>query len=98
MSLEMPKQLVRADFASGLCVEFLSFLKTLQNPDGGWGFHAGEASRVEPTSWAMRALFDSEESLDSENFRRAAAFLHSSQLADGSWPACAAMTAGSWIT
>src|SRR5712672_2952953 len=53
---EMPNQLERTDFAAGLGDEFISILKTLQNADGGWGFHAGEPSRVEPTCWAMRAL------------------------------------------
>jgi hypothetical protein len=27
-----------------------------QNADGGWGYHAGKASRLEPTSWALLAL------------------------------------------
>src|SRR5258706_8235608 len=53
---EMPNQLERTDFAAGLGDEFISLLKTLQNADGGWGFHAGEPSRVEPTCWALRAL------------------------------------------
>jgi len=76
----------------------LSLLENLQNADGGWGFHAGEQSRVEPTSWALRALFDSAKTVGAKNFRRAADFLRSRQLPDGSWPACAEMSAGSWIT
>ena len=95
---EMPNQLERTDFAAGLGDEFISLLKTLQNADGGWGFHAGEPSRVEPTCWAIRALFSHTEAQDTGSFRKAAAYLQSAQLPDGSWPACAEMRAGSWIT
>jgi hypothetical protein len=28
-----------------------------RNPDGGWGYYAGKASRLEPTCWALLALF-----------------------------------------
>jgi squalene cyclase len=76
----------------------LSLLENLQNADGGWGFHAGVQSRVEPTSWSARALSHSAKSGDTKNFRSATAFLRSRQLPDGSWPACAEMSAGSWIT
>src|SRR5260370_17868036 len=106
--LEMPNQLERTDFAAGLGDEFLSFLKTLQNADGGWGFHAGEPSRVEPTCWAMRALTGNSSSVipsaarnlsssslaasahdfQSEELRRGAGYLQSTQLPDGSWPPC----------
>jgi hypothetical protein len=95
---EMPNQLERADFAAGLGDEFLSVLRTLQNADGGWGFHAGEPSRVEPTCWALRALFGHTEAQDTETFRKGAGYLQSAQLPDGSWPACAEIRAGSWIT
>jgi hypothetical protein len=129
---EMPNQLERTNFAAGLGDEFLSFLKTLQNSDGGWGFHAGEPSRVEPTCWALRAVCVGSSSVipslpaqareartaaspsgfceenlsassiateaQSEELRRAAGYLQSAQLPDGSWPACAEMRAGSWIT
>jgi hypothetical protein len=95
---EMSNQLEHTDIAAGLGAEFLSFLKTLQNADGGWGFHAGEPSRVEPTCWALRALFGHTEAQDTESFRKGAAYLKSVQLPDGSWPACAEMRGGSWIT
>jgi hypothetical protein len=115
---EMPNQLERADFAAGVSNEFISLLKTLQNADGGWGFHAGEPSRVEPTSWALRALSVGSSSVipsaarnlssssiapsahdfQSEELRKAAGYLQSAQLPEGSWPACAEMRAGSWIT
>jgi hypothetical protein len=95
---EMPNQLERTDFAAGLGDDFISLLKTLQNADGGWGFHAGEPSRVEPTGWAMRALLGQTEAQEAESFRKGAGCLQSAQLPDGSWPACAGMRAGSWIT
>jgi hypothetical protein len=94
---EMPEQLARTDFVAGLHDDFLSFLKSLQNADGGWGFHAGEPSRAEPTCWALRALGHTE-AQDTESFRKGAGYLQSARLPDGSWPACAEMRAGSWIT
>src|SRR5882724_5118907 len=81
-----------------LCSECLSLLRELQNADGGWPFHAGEQSRVEPTCWALRALFASEPHADDRVFRKAAGFLQTSQLADGSWPATSQMITGSWVT
>jgi hypothetical protein len=95
---EMPNQLERTGVAAGLGDEVFSLLKTLQNVDGGWGFHAGEPSRVEPTCWALRALFGHTEAQDAESLRKGAGYLQSAQLQDGSWPACAEMRAGSWIT
>src|SRR6266478_2642509 len=97
-ALEMPDQLELTKALATFHSECLSLLGSLQNADGGWGFHSGEQSRVEPTSWAVRALFDSAEGLGTENFRKGAGYLQSNQLPDGSWPACAEMSAGSWIT
>jgi hypothetical protein len=31
-----------------------------RNPDGGWGYYAGKASRLEPTCWAVLALGNDE--------------------------------------
>jgi hypothetical protein len=97
-ALEMPDQSDRTHLSAPPWLESLSFLQTLQNDDGGWGFHAGEPSRVEPTSWAVRALMDHQEEIDTSNFRKAVEYLHSAQLPDGSWSACAEMKVGSWIT
>jgi hypothetical protein len=33
-----------------------SVLLGLRNPDGGWGYYPGKASRLEPTCWALLAL------------------------------------------
>jgi hypothetical protein len=75
-----------------------SLLRSLQNADGGWAFHAGEQSRVEPTCWALRALSNSDLAAGHQTFRKTIDFLHASQLADGSWPAAAQVNAGSWVT
>src|SRR6266478_2309890 len=102
-TLEMPDPLERAErepasTSKMLRSEYLSFLRELQNADGGWPFHAGEQSRVEPTCWALRAFFASEPYSDDQVFRKAARFLQTSQLADGSWPAASQMSTGSWVT
>jgi hypothetical protein len=81
----------------------LSRLQGLQNSDGGWGFHANEPSRAEPSCWAISALFNSHQAnsnhaIAPESHRKAINFLRTSQLADGSWPASSQMTTGSWIT
>ena len=99
----MQNPLDSAPTASELCgktlrSECLSLLRELQNADGGWPFHIGEQSRVEPTCWALRALFASERYADGQVFRKAACFLQTSQLADGSWPAASQMNTGSWVT
>ena len=78
--------------------ELLSHLENLQNADGGWGFHSGAQSRVEPTCWAIRALFSARLDFQSIQLRRAANFLRAQQLPDGSWPASSEMKTGSWVT
>jgi hypothetical protein len=79
----------------------LHFQKT-QNADGGWPFLSGEChsdgeSRVEPTCWALRALADSSEN-STTHIARAAEFLKTQQLSDGSWPATSGMGSGGWMT
>jgi hypothetical protein len=78
--------------------ECFSLLRELQNADGGWPFHAGEQSRVEPTCWGFRTLFHTEQTGQNEVSRKAVGFLHASQLADGSWPAASQTSAGNWVT
>src|SRR5437016_6595902 len=89
--------------SSSLRGKCLALLQTLQNSDGGWGFHPNEASRVEPSCWAIAALFasqpsESKLSFHSEPARTATNFLRAAQLPDGSWPASSQMITGSWIT
>jgi len=97
-ALEMPDQLELTKALATFHSECLSLLGSLQNADGGWGFHSGEQSRAEPTSWAVRALDSPEQGFRAGELRKAADFLHSKQLADGSWPAAAGMNSGTWVT
>jgi len=92
----IPRQLDEAD--ETLRQEILVSLRSAQNADGGWGFHAGKQSRVEPTCWAARAILDSQKSTDSEAVRKLIGFLRSKQLPDGSWPATDGTDSGSWVT
>src|SRR5258707_14253592 len=101
-AFEMPNQLESAkdttQRTSQLRDDCLSLLKSSQNADGGWGFHCGEQSRVEPTCWAARARLDSDKREEPGDFGKVWHFLQSSQLSDGSWSAAGGMTTGSWIT
>jgi len=83
-------------FAANFC---LPLIRSAQNSDGGWGFQPGLQSRVEPTCWAMLALRAQESSASlGEIPARGLEFLRKAQLADGSWPASAAVRSGSWVT
>jgi hypothetical protein len=91
----MPNPLESREAPSPMRNECLSLLRDAQNADGGWGFHADQTSRVEPTCWALRAL--SRHQLDSAPLAKATHFLHAAQLLDGSWPALPQMKSGSWV-
>src|SRR5215471_16710221 len=80
-----------------LLAELLSNLQASQNSEGGWAFHPGGASRVEPTCWALLALANSSESSEA-NIAGGLAFLQLQQLADGSWPAASGISSGGWVT
>ena len=83
-------------FVESVC---LPFLRSAQNGDGGWGFHPGSQSRVEPTCWALLALTKSELSAGAgEILRDGFGFLHASQLPDGSWPSSPEEKIGCWVT
>src|SRR5260370_736434 len=97
-ALEMPDQLERSESAENHRRECLSLLKSLQNTDGGWGFHAGGQSRVEPSCWAALSLFHYAKQQNEDSFRKLVEFLRFKQLADGSWPASPEMKAGRWVT
>lgn len=76
-----------------------SLLQNAQKEDGGWGFHPGAESRVEPTCWALLALLQVTGCTGlSECIRRGLQFLHSTQLPNGSWPAVPGQQNGSWVT
>jgi hypothetical protein len=82
-------------FAETVC---LPILQKGQNRDGGWGFHVGGQSRVEPTCWALQALVDSSHRDLAEPVARGFQFLRAAQLADGSWPVSSQQKTGCWVT
>jgi len=77
----------------------LRALLEAQNQDGGWGYRRSSQSAVEPSSWAILAL------AGAGNLQGAGAavqnavnWLRSVQLPDRSWPACAGLPEGCWVT
>lgn len=82
----------------GFSSSCFSLLQELQNNDGGWGFHRGANSTVEATCWATRALSSSDSEPHVTAVRQACEYLQRAQRSDGSWPAAAEMSTGSWIT
>lgn len=87
------------DFIKAFC---LPLLRSAQNADGGWGFHAGAESRVEATCWALQALTCSAGPDAQEAIASGLRYLRAAQLPDGSWPSTAPSTAGEstgcWVT
>ena len=77
---------------------YLSPLRALQNPDGGWGFRPDCESRVEPTAWALIALQEFASQGGRQEIQRGAGFLAKVQLTDGSWAAAPGQTEGCWVT
>ncbi len=70
----------------------LDLLLARQNPDGGFGFHSGQGSWLEPTAWAALALAGRDE------MERAIAWLTPLQMASGAWPAHPGAQRESWAT
>ena len=77
---------------------YLSVLRNAQNTDGGWGFHSGCSSRVEPTCWAIQALINASSAETSEAVVQGFEFLRKAQLPDGSWAATQQEKTGCWVT
>ena len=89
-------ELADAEFAREVC---LPFLRDQQKEDGGWGYHVGLSSRVEPTCWALLALMQVDSTAaQHEVLERGLRFLRASQLPDGSWPATPQEKTGCWVT
>lgn len=87
---------MRSPFVENTC---LPFLLGAQNSDGGWGFHSGSESRVEPTAWALIACDECGTTHShQEAANRAASYLSGAQLPDGSWPSAPEQLEGSWVT
>jgi hypothetical protein len=81
-------------------LNFRAWLLRAQNDDGGWGFHPGAESRVEPTCWSLRALTapGPANSLEEAPVADGLRFLTSAQLPDGSWPSTTKQHTGCWVT
>ncbi len=60
-----------------------SWLKQVQNEDGGWGWAEGQDSDSNSTAWVIQALLATGEPRDSESLTRALAYLHLLQNGDG---------------
>ena len=70
------------------------FLLRSQNGDGGWGYFPGKASWLEPTAYAMLALYGDPQA--EAAVHRAARLLQAWQLPDGNWRAGAQVQEGTW--
>ncbi len=76
-----------------------AFMRGAQNGDGGWGYHAGAQSRVEPTCWSLCALAGAQDAPSHSNvLSKARKFLLTSQEEDGFWAAAPEMETGNWVT
>ncbi len=73
----------------------LSYLRTAQNPDGGWGYRGG-ASWTEPSAYALLAL--SEDPSAEEHVRRGIQRLKSLQRPDGGWPPRSSVRQSTFVT
>lgn len=67
-------------------------LLSRQNPDGGWGFRAGQSSWLEPSVYAALALHGTSQS------SRAAELIGGWQLTDGAWMTNPLTRQPSWAT
>jgi hypothetical protein len=74
----------------------LAFLLATQNPDGGWGYAAGQASTVEATATAVLALRDG--SARDLARRASMAWLGAAQHPDGGWGLGASDPESGWTT
>lgn len=78
----------------------LAHLRTLQNPDGGWGYFPKRQSWLEPTCYALIALYGdtapSASPADRERWQRGWKFVGSLQNSDGGWRPAPPVPASSW--
>lgn len=67
-----------------------TYLQSVQNADGGWGYYPGKGSWLEPTCWVALALGPCESS------ERALRFVRSLQTGSGGWVARPGMDEPGW--
>ncbi len=72
------------------------FLRTTQNPDGGWGYFPGKQSWLEPTVYAALAL--ARDPLAGTRVETGWGLIEKWQNADGGWRPAAGVTASTWCT
>jgi len=73
----------------------LQFLRSVQNPDGGWGYFPGKASWLEPTTYALLALHTKG---SDPAWERAWKLVRSWQNPDGSFRPGSEVKDGTWVT
>jgi hypothetical protein len=73
----------------------LEFLRSNQNPDGGWGYFPGKGSWLEPTAYALLALHGKNPDAAAD---RAWKLVRSWQLPDGSFRPSGEVKDGTWVT
>jgi hypothetical protein len=72
------------------------FILRAQNAEGGWPYHPGLETAVEPTCWALIALRNAGD--HAEAVDRGLEALKDCQLPDGAWPARPGHRLGCWTT
>lgn len=72
----------------------LEFLRASQNPDGGWGYFPGKGSWLEPTTYALLALYGA----TPEAWDRGWKLVRSWQNPDGSFRPSGEVQDGTWVT
>lgn len=74
----------------------LTQLRAAQNTDGGWGYFPGKQSWLEPTCYALLALYKDEGSRDA--FDAGWRLMRSWQAPDGGWRPSAVVENSNWAT
>ncbi|HUQ92935.1 MAG TPA: hypothetical protein VM120_14740 [Bryobacteraceae bacterium] len=74
----------------------LTLLRSAQNQDGGWGYCARHQSWLEPTCYALLALYQDPESIEAWN--RGWKLMRSWQNMDGGWRPAAGVASSHWAT